>query len=141
MKSRGFTAVLKYWFKDLATSISSVTVFPPSNKEIFVVLTPLSERGLTVFQKSFLLVILFKSRLSLLQKFYCHLTSFKFSLDLVFKYLCCSSVLFIIAFLIGFVTYGVWLALIVLFLIGACLPKTLRKIFSKTCYHEMVGNS
>ena len=102
MMSRGFTAVLKYWFKDLATSISSATVFPPSNKEIFVVLTPLSERGLTVFQKSFLLVILFKSRLSLLQKFYCHLKSFKFSLDLVLKYLCCSSVLFIIAFLIGF---------------------------------------
>ena len=62
--SREFTTVLKYWFKVFATSLSSVTVFPPSTKEIFVVLTPLSDRrGLAVFQKSLLSVILFKSRL------------------------------------------------------------------------------
>ena len=49
---RKFTAVIKYWFKVIATSLSSVPVFPSSTKEIFVVLTPLSERkGLTVFQK------------------------------------------------------------------------------------------
>ena len=50
--SREFTAVLKYWFKVFATSLHPVIVFPTSTKEIFVVLTPLSERrGLTVFQK------------------------------------------------------------------------------------------
>ena len=100
--------------------------FQPWLKKFFVILTPLPERrGLTVFQKSFLSVILFKSRLlryfffsllySLVQKcLYC-LKSFNFSFDLVLKYLCCSSVLFIIAFLIYFVTNGAWLGLIVLF--------------------------
>ena len=85
--SREFTAVLKYLFKVFATSLFSVTVFPPSAKQIFVVLTPLSERrGLTVFQKSLLSIILFKSKFSLLysllQKFCCGLKSFK-SLHLI----------------------------------------------------------
>ena len=58
----------------------------------------LKEEALTVFQKSLLSVILFKSRLlkyfflsllySLLQKFLCRLKSFKFSLDLILNYLC-----------------------------------------------------
>ena len=147
-----FTAVLKYWFKFFATSLSSVTVFLSSTKETVVSHNFFSgwkknckRRGLTVFQKSILSVILFQSRLlkdfflsllySLLQKFLCHLKSFTFSLDLILKYLCCSCILFIIAFLIVFVTYGAWLALIVLFLIRACLPKTLTKKIQK---HSMM---
>ena len=109
--------VLKYWFKVFSTSLSSVTVFPSATKNIYVLLKPLSgRRGLTVFQKSLLSVVLFKSRLlkyfflsllySLLQKFLCRLKSFKFSVALILKYLFCSSVFFSNAFLIVFVTYG-----------------------------------
>ena len=73
---------------------------------------------------------------SSLQKFLCHLKSFKFSRDLILKYIPVLQLCpfhYIIAFVIVFVTYGVWLALIVLFLIGSCLCKTLKKI-SKTWY-------
>ena len=83
---REFTAVLKHWFKFFSPSLSSVTIFPSFTKEMFVVLTPLSERRtLTVFRKSLLSVILFKSRLlkyffpllySILQKHCCSWKSF-----------------------------------------------------------------
>ena len=54
--SREFTAVLKYWFKVFAISLSSAPVFLSSTKEIYVILTPLSKRrGLTVFQKKFII--------------------------------------------------------------------------------------
>ena len=150
--SRESTIVLKHWFKFFPPSLSSVTILPQFTKEMFVVLTPLPERrAVTVFQKSLLSIILFKSRLlkyfffpllySILQKHRCRLKSFKFLLDTVLKYLCCCCVLFIIAFLKVFVTYDGWLALIVLFSIEACLPKSLTKIFSKACYDKMFCNS
>ena len=107
----------------------------------------LKEEALTVFQKSLLSVILFKSRL--LKYFFFFCLGYYRNLFAIWRalsvhsiwfwsiYLCCSSVLFIIAFLIVFVTYGAWLALIVLFLIGSCLPKTSWFFFSETWCDEI----
>ena len=141
--ARHRTELTKCLFNTLTISISSVISFSPSFHDIFGELWALfDKRGLTVFQKVLLSVILLRSRFSwyfclsflnnLLQKFLCFLKAFLFSFVGRVRYLVAKSDRFIMAFRIAFVTYGLWLALCIFFFLGACLSNTFSNFSSKS---------